>query len=209
MEDLSFLTRECSCTEEGNTVPTLDTSYSYSSLCNGFTRLVRSCSTTTRSVETWKSATWPNEEDTKYRTFNCSTLTWFELINLSNLTHWEELAVEFIAAELNILSGHPAEPIQLYLNNAESLLNVCKWSKEQSGEAEDLISSLHTFNTQYSTNKLDSALADNNSNKPANTPSQTLLLIILLPSLVSAIAVIIAAVILIKKMHQKQDVSNA
>jgi hypothetical protein len=207
-----YLTRECSCSEAENDVPTLDSSYSYSYLCNGFTRIARTCTTNALSVQSWKNATWPEEDDTKLRTFNCSSLTWFELINLSNFsTPWEELAVEYIAAQLNILSGVSTEPsLNTDLESTQSLLNECEWTSDQSQQAKDLLSNLQTFNTEYSSNNLESDNANNANYKTSQNGSQTLLLAILIPALVLAIAAIIAAVILIrKKLHEKQEASNA
>jgi len=134
---------------------------SYSKHCNGYTRIVQSCQSNTQhsqciSPESWRTATWPQSDQTKSRTFTqCSTLTWYQLITKSSYDEWETLAVEVIAARLNILSGATCEyQMEANIESANNLLNYCTWNDDQFQQAQSYYSVLTDFNNgQYYNSK--------------------------------------------------------
>jgi hypothetical protein len=135
-----------------------DQSYSYSSLCNGYTRIFQSCQTDIKSlsVEDWKTETWPVKDDTESRTFTCSSLTWYNLIQKSTPNDWESLAVEVIASHLNILSGVTcSDKHREELESADKLLLNCNWSETQTEQMKDLLSSLRDYNRGELKNKVE------------------------------------------------------
>jgi len=74
---------------------------------------------------------WP--DDTPDNTFPaCTSLTWLEIVRKTGrLTKWEQLAAEFVAAQLNIQSGVFPTPItNAALNIAETILFSCSSSPE-------------------------------------------------------------------------------
>jgi hypothetical protein len=216
-DNTQFLTRECSCEEEdvqSSDQSSDDESYSYSSFCNGYTRIFQSCETDIEAltVEDWKTESWPLKGDTEMRTFTCSSLTWSDLMKKSSLDDWESLAVEVIAAHLNILSGvSTTEKLREDLESADKLLLNCTWSKEQTKETETLLTSLGAFN-KGEVKKISNAKEEDgeemkaNSNSNSNSPQ--LLLLILIPAVLLVIGIIVVTVVLIRKKVQKESVNT-
>jgi hypothetical protein len=166
-----YQTRDCSCTEKESSNEDHEStnqknirSYKFSSLCNGFTRIHRSCGSennstnSTRkvlSVESWKTATWPDANETKSRNFSgdCSKDTWFEVITKSDYNDWDTLAAEYIAANLNILCGAASKSkISGDLSSTKDLLANCPWSDEQKSEADQVLANLREFNQDNNAN---------------------------------------------------------
>jgi hypothetical protein len=58
------------------------------------------------------------------------------------------MAVEYVVAQLNILSGAtPTYLVQETLNSALSLLSYCSWSRSQQYTAQNLRETLSDFNS--------------------------------------------------------------
>jgi len=225
-------TRECSCEDTESSLDEVEgdestneenRSNKFSSLCNGFTRITRSCSsenTTTLkvlSVESWINATWPDANETKSRNFSsCSNETWFEIISKSDPSDWDSLAAEVIATQLNILSGALSEnddDLREYLTSAEDLLTECTWSDSQTAESDELLETLREFNLEKEDHAEISEIGNSASNEKSATNSHdeetrarnSLLLSILLPTiLVLAVAAILVAALIIKKRQHKE-----
>jgi len=130
----------------------------------------------------------------------------------SSLDDWESLAVEVIAAHLNILSGvSTTEKLREDLESADKLLLNCTWSKEQTKETETLLTSLGAFN-KGEVKKISNAKEEDgeemkaNSNSNSNSPQ--LLLLILIPAVLLVIGIIVVTVVLIRKKVQKESVKN-
>jgi hypothetical protein len=208
-----FLTRECSCDEKQESSyhqSSGDSSaYSYSSFCNGYTRLFQSCQTNLEylSVENWKSSPWPLKADTELRTFNCSSLTWFNLFQKSSLNPWETLALEFIAAHLNLLSGYsPSDKLLKALDSADKLLLTCTWTKAQTSESKDLLFSLRDSFDSNEVMKIEtSEEEDSNGDQSSNSNSPQLLFMILIPAVLLVIAIIVVVVYFIKKRAEDKN----
>jgi hypothetical protein len=154
-------------------------------------------------VENWQTEPWPLKDDTQSRTFSCSSLTWYKLIQKSSLDNWESLAVEVIAAHLNIISGVTCpDKIREDLESADNLLLNCTWSKAQTEEVKDLLSSLRDFNKEEEMNKIHNAKEQEDSaasEKTLNSNSPQLLLLILIPAIILVVAIIVVVVMFIKK----------
>jgi len=138
----------------------------------------------------------------------CSSLNWFEIINKNeSLTDWESLAVEFVAVELNIMSGVCPNQISDYLERARDLLAYCTWSTDQSDEANNIQTYLSNYNNNERINSLVSGNEQDAStnNNSMNSSSLALLLSILIPGIILTIVAITATVIYIKKRQQQQN----
>jgi len=212
-----FLRRQCSCrllsdneTESNFTTPT------FSEACGGFDILEMPCSNNSSELPTnvtnpvkpvkkpdeWKITTWP--EDTKTRTFSCSSLTWYQLINKENPTDWEALAAEYITTKLNIMDGcQHSDSLNNDLESAEDLLDVCTWTREDTLTAQDLKSRLHDFNHGKSTTLRMGASTQASTQISLTTegaPTDSSFLLILIPTIISVtILVLVAALIFIKE----------
>jgi len=217
-----YQTRECSCEDKESSEYEEYRSYQYSSLCNGFTQITRFCeseNTTQRvlSVDSWKTATWPNEDETKSRNFSsCSNETWFQLINTSSPNSWESLAAEVIATHLNILTGAASEEeIAQHLDQAEKLLLSCNWTDSQTTEAEELLESLSEFNIDRDSSALLETGSSSANEKSANQnqTNNSLLLWILVPTVivvvVATIVIVVALIVIKKKKTPTNEVINA
>jgi hypothetical protein len=162
-------------------------------------------------VENWKTAPWPVKNDTQYRTFSCSSLTWYELIQKnSSLDNWESFAVQVIAAHLNILTGVTcSDKLRGDLESADKLILNCTWSKTQTEEVDQLLSLLRDFNKEKVMHNMENAKEeDAASEKITNSSSPQLLLLILIPAIILVIAIIVVVVMFIKKkVEDKQSVT--
>jgi hypothetical protein len=158
------------------------------------------------SVEDWKSSPWPLKTDTPFRTFKCSSLTWFNLLQKSSLDPWETLAVEVITGHLNLLSGvSPSDKLLEDLASAEKLLLNCNWSEAQKSgeEVSDLVDSLREFN-QYKPEKINNINTaegedDIEEKKKSNGNDPQLLFLILIPGVILVVAIILLVVFFIKR----------
>jgi hypothetical protein len=155
-------------------------------------------------VEDWKSSPWPLKADTQFRTFNCSSLTWFNLLQKSSLDPWETLAVEVIACHLNLLSGgSPSDKLLEDLASAEKLLLNCNWSEAQKSgeEVTDLLYALRDFNQHNpeNINNINTAEGDDIEGKKSNANDPQLLFLILIPGVILVIAIIVLVVFFIKR----------
>jgi len=203
---VSWYTQKCIC-EDSLNGSTCDISNCYgvplffTEICDCSNR-----SSLRYSVEDWKTATWP--DNTKNRTFQCSNLTWFELINKSDLDDWESLATEYIAAQLNILTGQNYSELIEDISSTELLLQECTWLENQTQEAQLLQTKLHNFNSDDSHNSLSLAQEDSsNTNSASNANQSSLLFLIFIPAVILVIAAIVVALIFIKKKRQEQEIS--
>jgi len=179
-------------------------------MCNGYTRIIRSCPSEInykiQSVEEWqKQETWP--DNTNNRTLNCSSLTWIEIVNnQTSLDDWGLLAREYIAAQLNILSGASDYLLNEDLDSAEELLNKCdNWTSDEIQEGQNLQSKFHSFNlgtalNLESKNEADAHAETTSSNEQRSDPH--LLFLVFLPAGILVIVAIIGAVIFIRKKRQ-------
>jgi len=218
-----FLRRQCSCrllsdnetvsnftTESNFTTPT------FSEACGGFDILEMPCFTNSSELPTnltnpmkpvkkpdeWKITTWP--EDTKNRTFSCSSLTWYQLFNKENPTDWEALAAEYITVKLNIMDGcQHSESLTNDLESAKNLLDVCTWTREDTLTAQDLKTRLHDYNHGKSTTLRLGASNQASTQISLTTegvPTDSSFLLILIPTIISVtILVLVTALIFIKQ----------
>jgi hypothetical protein len=220
-----YQTRDCSCTEQESsndedhesTNQKNIRSYKFSSLCNGYNRIFRSCGsgTTLRvlSVQSWKTATWPEANKTKSRNFSaiCSKATWFEVINKTDYNDWDTLAAEYIAAHLNILSGAASEDdISTNLTSAKALLYKCPWTDEQKSESDELLQNLREFNNKdMDSDNFELGSSDENtanSKNANNAATNSLILWIVIPSVIVVVAAILVGLFFyIKKRRVDND----
>jgi hypothetical protein len=218
VNNTQYLTRECSCEDNQSSDQSSsdESSNSYSLSCNGYTRIFQSCETDLEalSVENWQSESWPLEADTQNRTFTCSDLTWYDLVQKSSLDDdWESLAVQYIAAQLNLLSGvSPSDKIYEDLQTVDTLLQNCS-SQNQTQEIQTLLSSLTDFNQggvkKSSNAKEAEGAAENNANSANGKANPQLLLLILIPAVLLVIGIIVVVVVFIKRrVEHKETVTN-
>jgi hypothetical protein len=159
-------------------------------------------------VENWKTEPWPLKNDTQSRTFSCSSLTWYKLIQKSTLDNWESLAVEVISAHLNLLSGVTcSDKLRVDLESADKLLLNCTWSEAQTEEMKDLLSLLRDFNKGEVTHNMENAKEDAASEKTANSNSPQLILLVLIPAIILVIAIIVVVVMFFKKKVEDKPVT--
>jgi hypothetical protein len=230
-----YKTRECSCKDEEEKVYRYGDYdrelFTYSSRCDGFTRTVQTCQSEKKvlTVKDWKTASWPESDDTKSRTFSCCSDNWYQIMTKTTYDNRESLYAEFIAVRLNLMSGVSSDKVSHDLDLTENLLKECSWTPTQTKEAEDLFSKLRDFNEDkreedkqeykqkvvtkkedtHDTYNLDNGkevTASNNNGQTADSEnSHSLVILIVVPTVISiAVSGLAAALIYIKNKQQPQ-----
>jgi hypothetical protein len=228
-----FKTRECSCKDEEENIYRYgdydQELFTYSSRCDGFTSTVQSCQSEKKKILTvkdWKTASWPESDDTKSRTFSCCADNWYQIMNKPTHDNRESLYAELIAARLNLMSGVSSDKVSHDLDLTENLLKECSWTPTQTKESEDLLLKLRDFNEEddkkerkqkvdttkddtHDAHYLDNGkevTASNNNEQTANSDnSHSLVILIVVPTVISIVVSGLAVALIFFKNKQQQQ----